>query len=165
MRSIPGILRPTHDLPLTLDTELRPPVSAESRYLHVPVELPCGVVIRLDVEITCDRGPDSLVDIGLFDPRAGASPTQEGFRGWSGGARDSPFLGPGVATPGYVAEEIALSGRGEIQVRANRKQLLENVFAAFSTNEPPRGLNGMSTEQEPVRRALSNPICFGNWNR
>ena len=88
---------------------VRPPPSGESHYLYVPVDVPCGVT-RLDVEMTYDRDPDSLVDIGLLDPRAGAFPTQEGFRGWSGGARDSFFLGPGGATPGYVAGEM-LPGR------------------------------------------------------
>ena len=61
---------------------------------------------RLDVEIAYDRGPESLIDIGLFDPRAGAFPTREGFRGWSGGARDRFFLGPDSATPGYVAGKM-----------------------------------------------------------
>ncbi len=109
MRTSPGILRPTHSRPSTLGMVVRPPVSGESHYLYVPVDIPCGVT-RMDVELTYDKDPDSLVDIGLFDPRAGAFPTQEGFRGWSGGARDSFFLGPGDATPGYVAGEM-LPGR------------------------------------------------------
>ncbi|MDE0534448.1 MAG: CehA/McbA family metallohydrolase [Albidovulum sp.] len=109
MRTFPQTLRPTHSGPSTLNMAVRPPASGESHYLYVPVEIPCGVT-RLDVEMTYDRGSDSLVDIGLLDPRAGAFPTQEGFRGWSGGARNSFFVGPGEATPGYVAGEI-LPGR------------------------------------------------------
>ena len=109
MRIFPETLRPSRSGLSTLDMSVRPPSSGESHYLYVPVDIPRGVT-RLDVEATYERSPDNLVDIGLLDPRAGAFPAQKGFRGWSGGARDSFFLGPGEATPGYVAGEI-LPGR------------------------------------------------------
>ena len=105
MRIFPEALRPTYSGPSALDLAVRPPASGESHYLNVPVYIPEGVT-RLDVEIAYDRGPDNLIDIGLFDPRACAFPTQTGFRGWSGGARDRFFLGSGDATPGYVAGEM-----------------------------------------------------------
>lgn len=105
MRIFPEILRPAHSGPSTLDMELRPPAPGESRYLYVPADIPDGVT-RLDVEIVYDRGPESLIDIGLLDPRADTFPTREGFRGWSGGARDRFFLGPDSATPGYVAGKM-----------------------------------------------------------
>ena len=105
MRIFPEALRPTNSGPSILDLAVRSPESGESHYLNVPVDMPEGAT-RLDVEITYDRGPDNLIDIGLFDPRASAFPTQAGFRGWSGGARDRFFLGPRDATPGYVAGEM-----------------------------------------------------------
>ena len=109
MRVFPRILRPAFSGASTLDMVLRAPASGESRYLYVPVDIPDGVT-RLDVEIAYDRAPDRLIDIGLFDPRAGSFPVQEGFRGWSGGARDRFFLEPDSATPGYVPGKM-LPGR------------------------------------------------------
>ena len=73
MRVFPGILRPTCSGPSTLDMVLRRPGPGESRYLYVPADIPEGVT-RLDVEIAYDKVADSLIDIGLFDPRAGLLP-------------------------------------------------------------------------------------------
>ncbi len=38
----------------------------------------------------------------MFDPRMTDFPSEEGFRGWSGGARDRFFVATDDATPGYV---------------------------------------------------------------
>lgn len=43
------------------------------------------------------------MDLGLFDPGLGPFPSREGFRGWSGSARDSVFVATDDATPGYLA--------------------------------------------------------------
>ena len=88
MRFMPGSLRPIHDLaPTLLDRGLRPPVSGERRCLQVPVELSRGVT-RVNPEITCDGGRNSLACIGyrVFNPRTGAFPAQEGVGEGCGGS-------------------------------------------------------------------------------
>ncbi|MCZ7547470.1 MAG: CehA/McbA family metallohydrolase [Anaerolineae bacterium] len=48
----------------------------------------------------------NTVDIGIFDQR-GIDFLSAGFRGWSGSARQSFFIAPDEATPGYVPGPIA----------------------------------------------------------
>lgn len=74
----------------------------QSPYLYLPLDLDDGVT-RLDLMLDYARGEGCLVDIGLLDPRATGFPGREGFRGWSGGARDAVFVATDSATPGYVA--------------------------------------------------------------
>lgn len=62
-------------------------------YQYVPVDVPAGAA-GLRVTIAYDRTA-AVVDLGLFDAR--------GFRGWSGGARDTLAVTPGEATPGYLS--------------------------------------------------------------
>ena len=54
--------------------------------------------------------------------------------------------------------------RGEIQARASHERLMESVCKAFSAHAPPRGLDRTSIVRTTLRRALSNPVYFGNWN-
>jgi hypothetical protein len=73
-------------------------------WLYLPFEVPAGVGelavrYRHDRPATPPGVPGNALDIGLFDER-GASP--EGFRGWSGGARDRFVVGRSGATPGYL---------------------------------------------------------------
>ena len=89
MRTFPIALRPNHSRSSPLDIAVHPPNSREIHYPYVPDDIPCDVT-RMDGEMTYDRDPDGLVDIGSFDPRADAFPTQDGFRGsaprdWDGG--------------------------------------------------------------------------------
>ncbi|MFI7276029.1 CehA/McbA family metallohydrolase [Streptomyces sp. NPDC049879] len=73
-------------------------------FVYVPVRVPPGVR-RLTAAYRYDRPevpPGTYgngLDIGLFDAR-GTGP--EGFRGWSGGARDTFTVGAAGATPGYL---------------------------------------------------------------
>nr|WP_223291048.1 CehA/McbA family metallohydrolase [Streptomyces avicenniae] len=73
-------------------------------FVYVPVEVPAGVR-RLTVAYRYDRPevpPGAYgngLDIGLFDERGTGA---EGFRGWSGGARDTFTVGASGATPGYL---------------------------------------------------------------
>ncbi len=81
-------------------------------YWHIPFEVPAGVS-RLDVRYEYDNviGSDphltdgNTVDIGIFDPR-GIGFLGKGFRGWSGSARQSFFIGLEEATPGYMPGPI-----------------------------------------------------------
>ncbi|WP_240796344.1 CehA/McbA family metallohydrolase [Streptomyces sp. RFCAC02] len=77
-------------------------------FVYVPVRVPAGVR-RIDVVCRYERPdvppgtPGNALDLGLFDER-GTGP--EGFRGWSGGARDRFSVGAGEATPGYLAGPV-----------------------------------------------------------
>lgn len=68
-------------------------------YLELPFEVAAGAS-AVEVRYMVDHG--SILDLGLLDPRAGAFPATEGFRGWSGGARDHVMVTPTRATPGYL---------------------------------------------------------------
>ncbi|MEU3492076.1 CehA/McbA family metallohydrolase [Kitasatospora cineracea] len=75
-------------------------------FVHLPVEVPSGVR-EIAVSYSYDRPavpagtPGNSCDIGIFDER-GTELGGRGFRGWSGGFRDSFALSAGAATPGYL---------------------------------------------------------------
>jgi hypothetical protein len=73
-------------------------------WVYLPVEVPAGVGelavrYRYDRPATPPGVTGNALDIGVFDER-GAGP--EGFRGWSGGARDGFVISQAGATPGYL---------------------------------------------------------------
>ncbi len=78
---------------------------ARKPYFYIPFEVPAGTT-RIDVTLAYPKAEDCIVDLGAFDPRDTGYPTQEGFRGWSGGARDCYFIATDDATPGYIHGEI-----------------------------------------------------------
>jgi hypothetical protein len=61
---------------------------------YLPVEVPAGTG-GLRVTLSFPRDSGAVLDLGCFDPA--------GFRGWSGGARDSFAVAELGATPGYLA--------------------------------------------------------------
>ncbi|NMH76753.1 PHP domain-containing protein, partial [Pseudonocardia xinjiangensis] len=65
---------------------------AENFYQELPVDVPAGAS-ALAVRLAFDRGA-GVLDLGCFSPA--------GFRGWSGGARDSFTITADRATPGYL---------------------------------------------------------------
>ena len=81
-------------------------------YAHVPFDVPDGIG-RIDVRYQYSDlvGSDphltngNTVDIGIFDPR-GIQFLTDGFRGWSGSARQEFFISGSEATPGYLAGTI-----------------------------------------------------------
>lgn len=81
-------------------------------YTHVPFEVPAGIG-RIDVRYQYSDlvGSDpqltdgNTVDIGIFDPR-GIQFLTDGFRGWSGSARQTFYISGSSATPGYLAGTI-----------------------------------------------------------
>lgn len=76
----------------------------EERALRLlPFEVPPGVS-RLEVRYRYSEG--NILDLGLFDPELAPFPSREGFRGWSGSARDAVFVAADDATPGYLAGAI-----------------------------------------------------------
>ncbi|REE92830.1 hypothetical protein A8990_103132 [Paenibacillus taihuensis] len=71
----------------------------ERTYLEVPFLID-GEVERIDISYRYERGGEeaAVVDIGLRSP--------DRIVGWSGGARDTFFLGKEKATPGYLCGSI-----------------------------------------------------------
>jgi hypothetical protein len=77
-------------------------------WVYLPVEVPAGVGelavrYRYDRPATPPGVPGNALDIGVFDER-GTGP--EGFRGWSGGARDGFAISRADATPGYLPGSV-----------------------------------------------------------
>ena len=74
-------------------------------WAYVPVDVPRGVS-AIEVSYSYDRPEPNLpsgtagntLDLGVFGPG--------GFRGWSGGARDSFRISRSSATPGYLAGPV-----------------------------------------------------------
>lgn len=66
---------------------------AAQRYRYVPVEVPPGSA-GIEVELAYETTGGAVVDLGVFGP--------DGFRGYSGGARDRFAITPTAATPGYL---------------------------------------------------------------
>jgi len=64
---------------------------------YLPVEVPAGTS-ALRVTLLYPRDSGAVLDLGCFDP--------EGFRGWSGGARDFFVITELSATPGYLAGPV-----------------------------------------------------------
>jgi hypothetical protein len=80
-------------------------------WLYVPVEVPPGVN-RLSVRYDYGRPAPppgfagNALDIGVFDQRGIGLRGRVGFRGWSGGFRDSFTISASDATPGYLPGPI-----------------------------------------------------------
>jgi PHP domain len=64
---------------------------------YLPVEVPAGTA-ALRVTLSYPRAGGTVLDLGCLGP--------DGFRGWSGGARDSFALSELGATPGYLAGPV-----------------------------------------------------------
>jgi hypothetical protein len=76
-------------------------------WVYIPVDVPDGVN-RISVKYSYDRptpppGYDgNALDIGIFDEDGYQLGNTAGFRGWSGGFRDSFTISAPDATPGYL---------------------------------------------------------------
>ncbi|MBZ5737730.1 CehA/McbA family metallohydrolase [Nocardioides mangrovi] len=73
-------------------------------WVYLPIEVPKGIR-SIEVSYTHDPPHDTglgysqnVIDLGVFDP--------QGFRGWSGGARDRFKISRSSATPGYLAGPV-----------------------------------------------------------
>jgi hypothetical protein len=122
-----------------------PKDQAADPYPLIPFDLPPGVG-RLDVRYTYsdpispdpfETQPGNVVDLGVLAP--------DGFRGWSGSARQSFVLTPDRATPGYLPGPL-VAGRWHIllglyklapagcDVRAEIRWALEDSGAALTAS-------------------------------
>jgi hypothetical protein len=68
-----------------------------SAWHYLSVEVPIGCA-GLRAELRYDRSAPALLNLGCLGPN--------GFRGWSGGARDWFAITPAAATPGYLPGEL-----------------------------------------------------------
>ncbi|GGO70535.1 CehA/McbA family metallohydrolase [Nonomuraea cavernae] len=114
---------------------------------EVPFEVPAGAE-AVTVRLRYDRSA-GVLDLGCGDP--------EGFRGWSGGARDAYTITADWATPGYLPGPVR-EGTWQVWLRLHRvppqglDYTLEIVTASAppprpATEEPPAG-------ERPPRRDI-----------
>jgi len=80
------------------------------QWAYVPFDVPPGVR-RINVSTSHDRFSlfgvaRNVLDLGIFGPAGYEIGNAEGFRGWSGGARESFTLSSPDATPGYLPGPI-----------------------------------------------------------
>jgi hypothetical protein len=73
---------------------------------YLPVEVAPGTA-GLRVELEYERAEGTVLDLGCLGP--------DGFRGWSGSARESFVITRDAATPGYLAGELE-AGRWQVMI-------------------------------------------------
>ena len=81
-----------------------------SPWHYLPVEVPPGTG-GLRVEFDYDRADGTVLDLGCLGPG--------GFRGWSGGARESFVITRDAATPGYLPGELE-AGTWQVMIGVHR---------------------------------------------
>src|SRR5258707_9631366 len=93
----------TEPIHLTLDCWISPEQALT--YIYAPFEIPpqigqIEVSYHYDAAISSDPTltDGNTIDIGIFDPR-GIEFMSQGFRGWSGSARQQFYLAEDSATP------------------------------------------------------------------
>src|SRR5487761_133903 len=102
-----------------------------SQWQYLPVEVPPGTG-ALRVTLSYPRDAAAVLDLGCLDPA--------GFRGWSGGARDSFVVAELGATPGYLAGPVTAGlWQGVIGL---------HLVPAAGPDEPP------VPSSRPARRSL-----------
>lgn len=124
---------------------------ATDPYFYVPFDVPAGTT-RIDATMAYVKASDCVIDLGLLDPRATDYPTMQGFRGWSGGARDYFFVATDDATPGYIHGEI-LAGRWQVMLGLYKVPAGgADVTLTIALNDEPRPLAPEPTRTFPVRK-------------
>jgi hypothetical protein len=117
---LPGKAAPSRkhcDAIVTLHTQMARHYTQEDTfdpYRLLSFEVPPGIA-RLTVRYRYvdpadpalgGKASGAVIDLGLFDPRGHDYLDAEGFRGWSGSARDEVTIAPQGATPGYLPGPI-----------------------------------------------------------
>ena len=126
----------THTGTFTLDDLIASP------WHYLPVEVPAGTG-ALRVTLSYPRESGAVLDLGCFDPA--------GFRGWSGGARDTFVVAEPAATPGYLAGPVT-AGLWEVVIGLH---LVPAPGVPFTvTAEPlsanPASLGGLANADSPA---------------
>lgn len=124
---------------------------AADPYFYVPFDVPDGVT-RIDVTLSYPKSEGCVVDLGVLDPRATDYPTERGFRGWSGGARDRFFVAIDDATPGYIHGAIP---PGRWMVMLGLYKIPDDGVEALVTidyDSSPRAIAPQPVRQFPIRK-------------
>ncbi|MEI2297372.1 CehA/McbA family metallohydrolase [Ensifer sp. MJa1] len=127
---------------------------AADPYFYVPFDVPEGVT-RIDVTLSYPKSEQCIIDLGALDPRATDYPTEKGFRGWSGGARDRFFVATDDATPGYIHGETP-SGLWKVMLglyKVPEDGVDVLVTVAYDSN--PRPVAPQPERKFPVRKQAS----------
>jgi hypothetical protein len=104
----------------------------------------------LRVELAYDRSA-GVIDLGCFDT--------EGFRGWSGGAREWYAIAPDWATPGYLPGRPA-AGSWQVALGLHRVPpagLRWELRVSFHPGTPPPEPGRPPVPDRPPRRSLPAP--------
>lgn len=134
----------------TITTHVTRADQAANPYFYIPFDVPEGTT-RIDVVLSYAKAEDCIIDLGAFDPRDTGYPTQQGFRGWSGGARHCFFIATDDATPGYVHGEIqpgiwnVILGLYQVPVAG------ADVTVTITLDSAPRRLEPQPARTFPVR--------------
>jgi hypothetical protein len=120
-------------------------------YFYIPFDVPIGTT-RIDVTLAYPKAEDCIIDLGAFDPRDTGYPTNDGFRGWSGGARDRYFIATDDATPGYIHGEIQPGTWNVILGLYKVPKAGANVTVTISLDASPRKLEPQPARTFPVRK-------------
>ena len=134
----------------TITTHVTRADQAANPYFYIPFDVPEGTT-RIDVVLSYAKAADCIIDLGAFDPRDTGYPTQQGFRGWSGGARDRFFIATDDATPGYIHGEIqpgtwnVILGLYQVPVAG------ADVTVTITLDSAPRRLEPQPARNFPVR--------------
>jgi len=124
---------------------------AANPYFYIPFDVPEGTS-RIDVSMRYPKADDCVIDLGVLDPRITDYPAEEGFRGWSGGARDSFFVARDDATPGYIHGEIQ-PGRWQVILGLYKvPEAGAEVTITYALDDTPRPLVGQPERTYPVRQ-------------
>ncbi|MEI3851036.1 MULTISPECIES: CehA/McbA family metallohydrolase [Ensifer] len=124
---------------------------AADPYFYVPFDVPEGVT-RIDATLSYPKSEQCIIDLGVLDPRATDYPTDQGFRGWSGGARDRFFVATDDATPGYIHGEMP---SGQWKVILGLYKIPEDGVEALVTvdyDSGPRAIAPQPERRFPVRK-------------
>ncbi|WP_077963119.1 CehA/McbA family metallohydrolase [Ensifer adhaerens] len=124
---------------------------AANPYFYVPFDVPEGVT-RIDVTLGYPKSEQCIIDLGALDPQAADYPSETGFRGWSGGARDRFFIATDDATPGYIHGEIS-SGQWKVMLGLYKVPAEgADVHVTVDFDRSPRPVAPQPTRQFPVRK-------------
>lgn len=124
---------------------------ANGPYFYVPFDIPSGTT-RLDVTMSYDKAEDCIIDLGILDVRATDYPSSQGFRGWSGGARNSFFVATDDATPGYIHGEMP-AGRWRIMLGLYKVPVSgADIVLTLVHDASPRELLPQPARTFPIRK-------------
>ncbi len=135
----------------TFRARITPADKAAHPYYYLPFEVPFGTT-RLDVTLTYPKAPDCVIDLGCFDPRDTGWPSDAGFRGWSGGARDAFFIATDDATPGYVHGDMPAGTWHVILGLYKVPPQGADVEVAVRLDRAPRAVAPQPARPQPVRK-------------